>query len=97
MGYNASKAEEVYNTMARMGYDKGLCEVVSKQMCTDWTAMRFLGYLHQCGRVKEEELVDEMLGILGDRDRIVQKHEMEFYQGKINEIYNYGLFDDEDD
>lgn len=74
-----------------MGYDKGFCYVISKEMCTEWTANRMLGYLRQCGHVSEEEIVDEMLGILSDRDRIVQKHEMEYYQGKINDIYNNGL------
>lgn len=38
-----------------------------------------------------------MLGILSDRDRIRQKKEMEYYQGKINEIYMYGLGVDEDE
>ena len=46
-------------------------------------------------RLKEEDIVDEMLGILEDRNRIRQKKEMEYYQSKINEMYAYG-FEEED-
>ena len=54
-----------------------------------------LGYLRNLPKLKEEDIVDEMLGILEDRDRIRQKNEMEYYQSKINEMYAYG-FDEEE-
>ena len=38
-----------------------------------------------------EDLVDEMLAILSDRDAIIQKKEMEHAQAAINEIYRNGL------
>ena len=38
-----------------------------------------------------EDLVDEMLAILSDRDAIIQKKEMEHAQVVINEIYRNGL------
>ena len=38
-------------------------------------------------KLKEEDIVDEMLGILSDRDRIRQKKEMEYNQAKLNEFY----------
>ena len=34
-----------------------------------------------------EEVADEMLAILSDRDRITQKHMLEHAQAKINEMY----------
>jgi len=34
-----------------------------------------------------EEVADEMLAILSDRDQIMQKHQTEYAQAKINEIY----------
>ena len=34
-----------------------------------------------------EEVADEMLAILSDRDRIMQKHQTEYAQAKINEMY----------
>ena len=38
-----------------------------------------------------EDLVDEMLAILSDRNAIIQKKEMEHAQAVINEIYRNGL------
>jgi len=91
MGYNADKVLQLKKRLEDLGYDPEFCNLVSKQLCTDWTADRMLGYLRYVKNLKEEDIVDEMLAILGDRDRIVQKKEMEYYQGKINEIYNRGL------
>ena len=39
--------------------------------------------------------LDEMLGILADRDRIRRKKELEHAQGMINGIYMHGLDADE--
>ena len=60
-------------------------------MNTDYTAARMLGYLYRVSNPRIEDLVDEMLAILSDRDAIVQKKEMEHAQAVINEIYRNGL------
>lgn len=54
-----------------------------------------LGYLRHLPVLREEDIVDEMLGILADRDRIRQKKELEHAQGMINGIYMHGLDADE--
>ena len=92
MPYNAEKVRQLKEKMEQMGYMPEFCELISRQLCTDWTADRMLGYLKYVNNLKEEDIVDEMLAILSDRDRITKKKEMEFYQGKINEIYNRGLY-----
>lgn len=74
-----------------MGYEDAFCEVIAGQLCTDWTATRMLGYLRQMPHLREEDIVDEMLAILSDRDRITKKKEMEHSQSRINEIYRNGL------
>lgn len=38
-----------------------------------------------------EDLVDEMLAILSDRDEIIRKKEMEQAQAVINDMYKNGL------
>ena len=62
-------------------------EIAYKYMNTDYTATRMLGYLYRMTELKEEQLVDEMIAILEDRDRIIKKHEMEQAQAAINRIY----------
>ena len=43
-----------------------------------------------------EEIVDEMLSILNDRNRIMQKHQMEETNIRYNEFLNTGLEQPED-
>ena len=52
---------------------------------------RGMAFLYRMTELKEEQLVDEMIAILEDRDRIIKKHEMEQAQAAINRIYNEGL------
>ena len=60
-------------------------------MNTDYTATRMLGYLYRVTEPRIEDLVDEMLAILSDRNEIIQKKEMEHAQAVINDIYRNGL------
>ena len=60
-------------------------------MNTDYTATRMLGYLYRVTNPRIEDLVDEMLAILSDRDAIIQKKEIEQAQSVLNDIYNNGL------
>ena len=50
-----------------------------------------LGYLYRMTDPKLEDLVDEMLAILSDRNQIIQKKESEHAQAAISEIYRNGL------
>ena len=97
MGYLSDESMKLRDILRGMGYDEHFCELVSIQLRTPWTANRMIGYLRQVQYLTEEDIVDEMLAIVSDRDRIMQKKEMEFYQGKINEIYMYGLGVEDDD
>ena len=60
-------------------------------MNTDYTATRMLGYLYRVTDPRIEDLIDEMLAILSDRDQIIRKKEMERAQAVINDIYKNGL------
>ena len=88
----ASRSEELYKVLVSKGYEEGLCrEIAYKYMNTDYTATRMLGYLYRMTQPRVEDLVDEMLAILSERDQIIQKKEMEQAQAVINEIYRKGL------
>ena len=84
--------DELYKVLLSKGYPKELCtEIAYKNMNTDYTATRMLGYLYRYSNPKIEDLIDEMLAILSDRNEIIQKKEMEHAQAVINEIYRNGL------
>lgn len=88
----SKRTDELYKVLLDRGYPKEFCaEIAYKNMNTDYTATRMLGYLYRVTNPRIEDLVDEMLAILSDRDAIIQKKEMEHAQAVINEIYRNGL------
>ena len=88
----SERTDELYKVLLDRGYPKEFCaEIAYKNMNTDYTATRMLGYLYRVTNPRIEDLVDEMLAILSDRDAIIQKKEMEHAQALINEIYRNGL------
>lgn len=88
----SERTDELYGLLLEKGYPKEFCaEIAYKNMNTDYTATRMLGYLYRVSDPRIEDLVDEMLAILSDRDQIVRKKELERAQAAINEMYRKGL------
>ena len=88
----SEKAKELYKVLLGKGYPKEFCAEISyKHLNTDYTATRMLGYLYRVTDPKLEELVDEMLAILSDRERLIQKKESERAQAVISDLYRNGL------
>lgn len=59
-------------------------------MNTEFTSDRMLGYLYHSSQPSLEEVVEEMLAIISDRDRLVAKHKSEHAQSRLNMIYRNG-------
>lgn len=88
----SERTEELYRLLLSRGYPKEFCfEIAYKHMNTDYTATRMIGYLYRVSEPRIEDLVDEMLAILSDRDEIIRKKEAEHAQSVINDIYQNGL------
>ena len=88
----SERTEELYRVLLSKGYPKELCaEIAYKNMNTDYTATRMLGYLYRISYPRIEDLIDEMLAILSDRNAIIQKKELEQAQSVINDVYQNGL------
>ena len=84
----SERTEELYRVLLSKGYPKELCaEIAYKNMNTDYTATRMLGYLYRISNPRIEDLIDEMLAILSDRNAIIQKKELEQAQSVINDVY----------
>ena len=81
----------LYNMMLDRGYPEQLCDLVTRNLNTDYTATRMIGYLSHYSNLPDVEVVDEMLAILSDRNAIMRKKEAEHAQEKINELYRFGL------
>ena len=88
----SERTDELYKILLSKGYPKELCaEIAYKNMNTDYTATRMLGYLYRISNPRIEDLIDEMLAILSDRNAIIQKKELEHAQSVINDVYQNGL------
>lgn len=86
------RTDELYKVLLTKGYPKELCaEIAYKNLNTDYTATRMLGYLYRYTEPRLEDVIDEMIAILSDREEIIKKKEMEQAQAVINEIYGNGL------
>ena len=88
----SERTDELSKILLSKGYPKELCaEIADKNMNTDYTATRMLGYLYRISNPRIEDLIDEMLAILSDRNAIIQKKELEQAQSVINDVYQNGL------
>ena len=83
----SEKSRQLYELMVRKGYPENFAALIASEMHTEFTAGRMLGYIARSEKLPLEEVADEMLAILSDRDRITQKHILEHAQSKINEMY----------
>ena len=84
-------SKQLYQIMMDRGYPENLCDLVTKNLNTDFTASRMIGYLSHYSHLPDVEVVDEMLAILSDRNAIMKKKESEKAQEAVNEIYQFGL------
>ncbi|MCQ2497148.1 MAG: hypothetical protein MJ131_11225 [Lachnospiraceae bacterium] len=96
----SEKSRELYNYMIEIGYSAEFSGLIAKNLNTDFTATRMLGYLaHYANYAKlsDEEVVDEMLAILSDRDSWIKKKQSQEAQQAINEAIMYGLGEDDEE
>ncbi len=81
----SEKSIQLYHMMLNRGYPEPFCDEVTKNLNTDFTAQRMIGYLSHYNKLPLEEVADEMLAILSDRNRIMQKKQVESSNAAYNE------------
>ena len=86
---------QLYKMLIFRGYPESFCDLVTKNLNTDFTASRMIGYLCHYSDLPPEEIADEMLSILSDRNRIMQKKELESNNAEWNRILMEGLDTDD--
>lgn len=88
-------SKELYQILLDKRYSEQFSDLITKNLNTDFTAGRMIGYLSHYTSLPELEIVDEMLAILSDRNRIMQKKELEAVNAKWNAMMQEG-FSNED-
>ena len=77
---------ELVETIVRMGYPESFGESIAENLRTEKTMSRMIGYLRHARPKSAEEIADEMLAIMEDRERWIQKKSAQFYNSRYNEI-----------
>lgn len=54
-----AKSMELYDILLRRGYPEPFCDEITKNLNTDWTAQRMIGYLSHYKKLPMEEIADE--------------------------------------
>ena len=86
----------LYRMLMEKGYSEEFSNLISQNLNTDFAAGRMIGYMSHYTCLPEAEIVYEMLSILSDRNRIMQKKELESNNAEWNRILMQGL-DTEDE
>lgn len=92
----SEKSLVLYDMMLKMGYPKEFSDLITQNLNTDWTAGRLIGYLSYNGKMSPEDVADEMLAILSDRQRIMDKKNLEYNNALWNAYMAEGFGDDDD-
>ena len=88
------KKQELIDVITRMGFSAELGEAIAANLRTEKPMSRMIGYLLSAQPRTEEDIVDEMLAIMSDRDNWIKKKEAEYYNQKYNEYLNSYREDD---
>ena len=90
-----NKREQIRNDLIRrlvgMGYPEVFGKAIADNLRTEKTMSRMIGYLNQAHPKSADEIADEMLAIMEDRERWIQKKTAEYYNSKYNELLYYGI------
>ena len=87
---------ELVETIVRMGYPEDFGKVIARNLGSEKTMRRMTAYLHHAKPRSAEEIADEMLAIMSDRERWIRKKEAEEANARYNELLYYGLGQDEE-
>ncbi len=82
---------ELLEAIVRMGYPEDFGKVIAKNLGSEKTMRRMTAYLYAAKPRSAEEIADEMLAIMSDRERWIAKKEAETANARYNEILNKGL------
>ena len=84
-------SRQLYEFMIKKGYPHEFSDIVTRNLNTDYTAQQMIWYLGHYDFLPMEEVADEMISILSDRNRIMEKKELEKVNEKRNDFLMNGF------
>jgi len=77
--------------ITELGYPEEFGKQIAKNLGSEKMMTRMCAYLHSANPRTAEEIADEMLALMSDRERWIQKKEAEEANRAYNEILLRGL------
>ena len=82
---------DLIETIVHLGYPEDLGKAIAKNLGSEKTMRRMTAYLCAAEPRSAEEIADEMLAIMSDRERWIKKKEAEQANASYNAMLYYGL------
>ena len=79
-------SRQLYELMLQRGYEENFCDIVTKNLNTDFTASRMIGYLYQYYHPPVEDIANQM-----------QIKELEETNARWNDFLLHGFNDEEEE
>lgn len=86
---------ELIEQFVRSGFPREFGEVVAGQLHSEKALYRMKQYLRQAEPTSMEEVADELLSVMAEVNNWKEKKVNEYYNGRLNELLQYGLEDDD--
>lgn len=91
MNKNEEKKKQLVEILMRYGYPVAFGQTIGEQLGTEKSINRMIAYLLQGKPSSPEEIADEMIAIIEERQRWIQKKQAEYANQKYNELLALGL------
>ncbi len=82
---------ELIEAVVAKGYPEQFGRDIARNLGSENTMRRMTSYLYMAKPRSAEEIADEMLAIMDDRERWKEKKEAEYYNSRYNDLLNRGL------
>ena len=86
---------DLIGTVTQMGYPEEFGKVIAKNLGSEKTMRRMTAYLKNAKPRSAEEIADEMLAIMSDREQWIAKKEAEEANARYTQLLNENLFDED--
>lgn len=90
-----SAYHDLVRAVKAMGYPEEFGKLIAKNLGSEKTMRRMTAYLHSARPTSAEEIADEMLAIMSDRDRWRDRIESREANARYNAILNGELSDEQ--
>lgn len=84
----AREAARLVAAVAGLGFPEEFGQVLARELGGPWSMRRMTSYLLGARPTRPEDVADELVAILAERDRLVEQHRSEHANASVTAFYN---------